>query len=80
MHEADGHGALADRAGDALHRVVAHVAGGEEAGQARLEQERLRDPGSSRATASTCGTGEDEAALVAGDDAVEPGGVAAAAR
>ena len=41
VHEPHGHRALADRGGDALDRAAAHVARGEHAGQAGLEQRRL---------------------------------------
>jgi hypothetical protein len=36
----DGDSAFADRGGDAFDGAVAHVAGGEDAGQARLQEER----------------------------------------
>ena len=41
MDELDRHRALADGRGDALDRAGAHVAGGEHAGPAGLQQERL---------------------------------------
>ena len=41
MGERDGHRALADSSGDPFGRPVADVAGGEEAGNARLERERV---------------------------------------
>ena len=40
VHEVDRHRALADGRRDALHRVESNVAGGEDTGHARLEQER----------------------------------------
>src|SRR5262245_8198277 len=72
MNERDGHGALADGAGDPLDRVVTDVTGGEEARQARLEEEGLpvEIPAGRRLDAQA---GEDEPLLVAGDDALEPG-------
>ena len=41
MHEGDRHAALADGGGDALDRAEPHVAAGEDAGHARLEQVRV---------------------------------------
>ena len=72
MDERDRHRALADRARDALDRARAHVAGDEHAGDARLQQvgvARQRP-----AVPRDVGPGEDEAALVALDDAGEPVG------
>ena len=40
VDEGDHHAAFADARGDALDRVAAHVAGGEDAGDARFERER----------------------------------------
>ena len=51
MDELDRHRALADRRGDALDRAGAHVARGEHARAAGLEQERLPPRASSAATA-----------------------------
>ena len=72
MDERDGHRALAHRAGHALDRAGAHVAGHEHAGHAGLEHVgvALERP----AVGRHVGPGEDEAALVAGDHAVEPVG------
>ena len=41
MYEGDGHAALADGGGHALHRAEAHVAAGEDARDARLQEVRV---------------------------------------
>ena len=70
----DRHGALADRAGDALDRSMAHVAGGEDARQARLEQERVAVEVPAQLRRPDVGPGQDEAAVVAGDHPLQPRG------
>ena len=62
VDELHGHRALADRGRAALSRAGADVAGGEDAGQARLEQ----------VVGARVGAGEDEAVLVARDRVAEP--------
>ena len=62
MDELDGHRAFADRGGAALGRSGPHVAGGEDAGDAGLEQ----------VLGVRRGAGEDEAVGVARDGVVEP--------
>ena len=79
MHEQHGHRAFAYRGGDALDRLVAHVACGEDAGDARLERERL--PVLQRPGRATLGhvqhlvAREDEPALRARRSVAEPVGV-----
>ena len=73
VDQRDGHRALPDRARDALDRPRADVAGDEDARHVRLEHVglALERP----AVALYVGAGQDEAALVAGDHALEPVGV-----
>ena len=72
MHERDRHRSLAHGARHPLDRARADVAGDEHSGHARLERERvaLKRP----AVALDVEAGEDEAALVARDDTLEPVG------
>src|SRR5262249_61342499 len=76
--EADVHAALADGRGDHLRRPGADVAGGEDAGPTRLEQEGLPAellPGVAILWAARqLRTRQDEAVLVDGDLAREPCG------
>ena len=48
VHELDGHGALADRAGDALDGPMSHVAGDEDARACSIRAGTARGPGPSR--------------------------------
>src|SRR6476659_9928157 len=72
VDELDRGRAFAHGGRDALHRAVTDVAGGENAGQARLEKERwaIERPSVGRQV----GTGEDEPALVANHGIAEPVG------
>ena len=66
---------FADRRRDPLHRGEPHVARGEDAGSARLEQERRprqRPPPGLGLGDRDLGAGEDEPACVAGDGVAEP--------
>ena len=78
MGERDGHRALPDGSGDAFGRPVADVAGGEEAGDARLEREGVaseRPPGRPLAVVEQIGPREDVARGVGADTAARrPGG------
>src|SRR3954463_212716 len=77
MGELDGDRALADRRRDALHRLVAHVTGAEDAGHARLQEIRIaaQVPAANLATFDRqIGAGENEAVLVALENARHPVG------
>lgn len=68
MNELHGHGPFADGGGDALDRTVTHVAGGEYAGHAGLEEKRVTpELPTLRPTAllDEVGPGENEAGGVA---------------
>ena len=73
MHEGDGHAALAYRSGDALDGTEADVSAGEDARDARLQEERVpvELPPSGDADV---GAGEHVALRVEGDLGREPGG------
>src|SRR4051794_29472286 len=70
VDQGDRHRPLADRAGDALDRACAHVAGDEHAGHGGLEHVRIALEREARGLGVR--SREDEAALVAADDALEP--------
>ena len=73
VQELDRDRTVADRRRDPLDRAVAHVARGEDAGQARLEQEGIAVEGPR--AGGQVGPGEDEALLVALDRGRQPLGV-----
>ena len=75
MHELDGHGALAHRAGDALRPTVAHVAGDEDARACSTRAGTARGRGSSPA-APSCRFGpvRTKPPVSRSDGAVEPAG------
>jgi hypothetical protein len=78
VDELDGGGAFADGRGDAFDRAVADVAGGEDAGQAGLQQQRWSVQGPALgwpAVAEQVAAGEQETPLVPVDGAGQPAGV-----
>ena len=74
VHEGDRHAALADRRGDALDRAEAHVAAGEDAGHARLQQVGIAVVRPAPALGDV-GAGQHVAARVARDLRRQPAGV-----
>ena len=78
VNELDGNRAFADRRRDPLDRAMAHIPGDEDARHAGFEQEGhpVELPAFRRlAVADQIVAGEDEAVLVALDDAFQPVGV-----
>src|SRR5438045_3548247 len=77
MNELHRDGAFAYTGCDALHRAMAHVTDGEDAGHAGLEQKRIAIQGPALgqlAIVDEIGTGEDETKLIALHDSGEPVG------
>src|SRR5437763_4147280 len=75
MYELNGHCPLADAGGDTLNRAVAHISGGEDAGDAGLQKERiaLKRPALWRLSLMhQVGAGENEALLVTLHHTLEP--------
>ena len=75
MDELNGHGSLADAGGDALDRAVPHISGGEDTGDAGLQEVRLavKRPTLWRLSlAQQVGAAEHEALLVALHHVLQP--------
>src|SRR5712671_7164920 len=75
MHKLHHDSALANTGCDALHRAVAHVADHKNAGNIRFEQAGIaieRPPFRALAIVEQIGSGQDETALIALDQTVEP--------